>query len=210
MSNSTPARARPAVPGPSPLATAGGGASGGNLVTRPRWSPYAVGAGIGVLSWITFLTMNKALGVSTTMVGVAGVLESAVAPEHVRANAYLAKHVVQAPPFDWQAALVVMLAVGALLAARLTRQRFVEHVPPTWERRFGSSRGKRWAGAFVGGVLVLFGARLAGGCTSGHAVSGGLQLALSSWTFLIAMFASGIVAALAVYGPETRLEEVRS
>ncbi len=42
------------------------------LLKQPRWSPYWVGAGIGILSWITFLFMDKALGVSTTMVRLAG------------------------------------------------------------------------------------------------------------------------------------------
>jgi uncharacterized protein len=46
---------------------------------------------------------------------------------------------------------------------------------------------------------MLFGARLAGGCTSGHGISGGLQLALSSWVFMISLFSSGIIIALILY-----------
>ena len=53
-------------------------------------------------------------------------------------------------------------------------------------------------------VILIFGARMADGCTSGHAISGGLQLALSSWTFILAMFASGIATALLLYGKEGR------
>lgn len=170
-----------------------------NPLTLPRWSPYAVGAGIGVLSWATFLFMDKALGTSTTMVGVAGAAEYVVAPEHVRQNAYLAKHVIEAPVVDWQFALVVFLAIGAFVAARLSRQRFVERVPRVWAARFGEGRARRYAGAFVGGAVLLFGARLAGGCTSGHGISGGLQLALSSWTFFLSMFASGAIAAFLLY-----------
>lgn len=165
-----------------------------------RWSPYVVGAALGVLSWITFLFMGKALGVSTTMVRAVGALEGVVAEQHVRDNAYLAKYLVGKPAFEWQAALVVMLAVGAFLAAKLARDKRVEQVPAIWRRRFGPSRLKRYAGAFAGGALLLFGARFAGGCTSGHAISGGLQLALSSWTFLGALFASGIVTAALMYG----------
>jgi uncharacterized membrane protein YedE/YeeE len=170
-----------------------------NPLTLPRWSPYAVGAGIGVLSWATFLFMDKALGTSTSMVNMAGLIEYPIAPDHVRENAYLAKHVIASPAIDWQMALVVFLVIGSLLAARLSRQRFVEHVPRVWAQRFGENRIKRYAFAFVGGAVLLFGARLAGGCTSGHGISGGLQLALSSWTFFVAMFASGVGAAFLLY-----------
>ena len=52
----------------------------------------------------------------------------------------------------------------------------------------------------VGGILVGFGARLADGCTSGHALSGGLQLAVSSWLFLTAMMLSGVIMARLIFG----------
>ena len=171
---------------------------------RPRWSPYVVGALIGVLSWATFYFMDKALGTSTTMVNAAGVLEGLVSEDQVRSNEYLAKHVVGSPAVDWQAALVLMLGVGAFVAARLGGSRFKESVPALWASRFGPSKAKRYAAAFIGGAILLFGARLAGGCTSGHGISGGLQLALSSWTFLIAMFAAGIGTAFALFGKEGR------
>ena len=58
----------------------------------------------------------------------------------------------------------------------------------------------RYAMAFVGGVILMFGARLAGGCTSGHGISGSLQLAISGWTFFIAVFVAGIVTAFSLYG----------
>jgi len=170
-----------------------------NLLRTPRWSPYLVGAAIGVLSWITFLFMGKALGVSTTFVRAAGVVEGVPFPGHVRENPYYAKYLVGSPAIDWQFALVLMLAVGAFLAARLAGERRRVQVPPLWAERFGPSVRKRYAMAFLGGAILLFGARLAGGCTSGHAVSGGLQLAVSSWMFLLAMFTSGVVAALLMY-----------
>lgn len=170
-----------------------------DLLRRPRWSPYAVGAGIGVLSWITFLLMDKALGVSTTMVRWSGMLTGAVSESAVRENAYFAKYLVGKPAVEWQMALVVALFVGAMLAARLGGVRRAENVPRLWAERFGPSTAKRWAVAFVGGFVLLFGARLAGGCTSGHGISGGLQLALSSWTFFLTMFGAGIATAMALF-----------
>ena len=179
-----------------------------NPLTMPRWSPYIVGTGIGVLSWITFLWMGKALGTSTTMVRVAAAIEGIFSQDHVYNTEYLAKYAGTAdapkPIVEWQFALVVLMAVGAFVAAKLARSKFSEHVPALWEWRFGPSKLFRYAAAFVGGIILLFGARLAGGCTSGHGISGGLQLAVSSWTFFIAMFAAGVVTAFILYSPEGR------
>lgn len=179
-----------------------------SILRRPRWSPYLVGAGIGVLSWITFAVMGQALGTSTSFPRVAGALESLVAGDHVAANSYYQKLLgteeAPKPLFDWQLMLVVALFFGALIAARLGGEKFRETVPALWKWRFGESKRLRYGMAFAGGVLLLFGARLADGCTSGHAISGGLQLAVSSWVFTATMFATGIVTALALFGKEGR------
>ncbi|MDQ7055386.1 MAG: YeeE/YedE thiosulfate transporter family protein [Persephonella sp.] len=47
--------------------------------------------------------------------------------------------------------------------------------------------------AFLGGFLLIFGARMAGGCTSGLMFSGGMQLAVSSLLFCIFAFAGGLI-----------------
>jgi uncharacterized protein len=178
------------------------------LFARHRWNPYVVGAMIGVLSWVTFWGMGKALGVSTTMVRASGALAGAVVPGHVQSNAYYGKYFN--PPkktmFDWQFALVIGLVGGALIGSRLIGKgpREVERVPALWSARFGPSRAKRYTAAFIGGAVLLYGARLAGGCTSGHGISGGLQLAVSSWVFFIAMFAAGVATAFALFGMKGR------
>jgi len=175
-----------------------------NVVKRYPWSPYVIGAGLGVLSWITFGLMGKALGVSTTFVRVAGLIESLFARAHVEANGYYAKYLVKEPGIDWQMMLVVGLFFGALVSSVLSRSRIKETVPELWASRFGASKRGRYLGAFVGGALVLIGARLAGGCTSGHGLSGGMQYAVSSWLFFITMFATGVGAAHLIYGKEGR------
>jgi len=163
----------------------------------PAWSPYVVGALIGVLSWFTFVSANKAIGVSTTFVRAAGFVEQAVAPEHVQANAYFMSKGVKV---DWQMMLVVGIVLGTFASAWLSKSLRVERVPELWKARFGDSIPLRYAMAFLGGIVLIFGARLAGGCTSGHGISGALQLALSGWTFFIAVFAAGIATAFALYG----------
>lgn len=175
-----------------------------SILKQSRWSPYGVGIGIGMLSWVTFAFMGKALGASTTLVRAVAAIEGTIAPSHVYANAYFHKYIGTAseplPIFEWQFALVVMMIFGALLSSRLSGDRIHEDVPKLWKWRFGSSKGLRYMGAFCGGVILLFGARLAGGCTSGHGISGGLQLAVSSWTFFLCMFGAGVVTAFILYG----------
>ena len=168
-------------------------------LTLKAWSPYAVGAGIGMLSWFAFLTADTPIGTSTTFVRAVAAAEKAVVPEHVARNPYFAK---TGPRLDWQALLVAGLFLGAWISARLSGNRLQERVPALWESRFGPSAGRRYAAAFLGGMLVLFGARLADGCTSGHGISGSLQLAVSSWTFFVALFAAGVATAFALFGGE--------
>jgi uncharacterized protein len=173
---------------------------------RTHWSPYLVGALLGVLSWITFATMHKALGVSTTPVRIVAGVERAVAPDAAADNAYVTKYAGTVdepkPIIEWQFALVAMLAPGALIGAKFfgNEQRDPEYVPDLWAKRFGPSRSVRYAGAFLGGAILLYGARMAGGCTSGHGLSGGMQLSISGWIFMAAFFAAGAPAAILLYG----------
>ncbi len=164
-----------------------------------RWSPYAVGGLIGVLSWFAFLTVDRPIGVSTAIARTAGMLASAVARDHVARNAYFTKF---RPGIDWEWMLVAGLALGAWISSRLSGDKAAEAVEPLWRRRFGPSRWKRYAAAFLGGAILMFGARLAGGCTSGHGISGSLQLAVSGWLFFAAVFASGMVSAAVLFGKE--------
>jgi hypothetical protein len=85
--------------------------------------------------------------------------------------------------------------------AAMATARFTTRVVPTeWNKQFGSNPGNRLVWSFVGGFLLLFGARFGGGCTSGHMISGVSQLAVSSLVFSSALFASAIVTARWMYG----------
>src|SRR5688572_7907526 len=162
-------------------------------VSRRSWNPYFVGAGIGILSWVVFAGVDKPLGVSTSLSAAAGACAIPfVGPDAVAGNPYWAKH---ARKWDYGMLFIVGTFFGALVSSLVGRRFSPEVVPAVWRERFGPSRTKRLVAAFWGGVLVLYGARLAGGCTSGHGISGSLQLALSSWTFFLIMFAAGAVTA---------------
>ncbi len=166
-------------------------------VSSGRWNPYLVGTGIGVLSMAVFSLADKPLGISTALSQASGACAATfMGWEKVGANAYWTKHV---PQWDYGMWFLVGTFLGAMVAAILGKGFRVEAVPSVWRERFGPSVLKRMAGAVIGGVLVMYGARLAGGCTSGHGISGSLQLAVGSWTFFLVMFAAGAATALAIF-----------
>jgi uncharacterized membrane protein YedE/YeeE len=100
--------------------------------------------------------------------------------------------------------LLVGVFLGALLSSWLSGDRSRSELPPLWHWRFGASRTKRFAAAFVGGAVMVFGARIAGGCTSGHGISGTLQLAVQSWLFITLAFGAAIATAFLIFGAKGR------
>jgi uncharacterized protein len=103
----------------------------------------------------------------------------------------------------WEPLVVVGVLFGSLFSALFVSRRFNAFrsvVPPSWRNRFGPSRAKRAAACFAGSFLVLFGARMAGGCTSGHTLSGGVQLSVSAWLFTAALLGGMVLTARLVYG----------
>ncbi|MBN1246836.1 MAG: YeeE/YedE family protein [Anaerolineae bacterium] len=165
-------------------------------LTVTRWSPYAVGIGIGVLSWFTFLISNNALGCSTTFARTAGMIEKAFRGERVLRRPYYQK---VKPTVDWQWMLVLGIVVGAFIASQLSGTFELRWIPQRWAAAFGAGAGSRLIVALVGGVLIGFGARWAGGCTSGHGISGTMQLAISSWVAAICFFIGGIAMAHLIF-----------
>lgn len=162
----------------------------------PAWSPYVVGAGIGVLSWLTFYFSDKPIGASSFYAHIAGFLGKLIAPRHTKSLAYFK---AKPPRVSWGFVFVVATIVGGAIAA-LTGGEFAnEWLPPIWEARFGDSIGLRAAIGFGGGLLMAFGARLAGGCTSGHGISGTLQLNPASWIAVICLFIGGIAVAIPLF-----------
>jgi uncharacterized protein len=171
--------------------------------TDGGWSPYLAGALVGLLAIASVYATTKwlgktnYLGASTTFVRAAGLLEREVAPERVQANEYFTKEKIR---IDWQFMLVAGIFLGALIASVADRSFKPESVPPIWKERFGPSIGKRAAGAILGGIVAMVGARMANGCPSGHGLSGMMQLSVSGFAALGMFFIVGILVAALVYG----------
>ncbi len=162
----------------------------------------------------------KPIGVSTQFVILDGILWNAVDPSvvaesadaksgYASPNAYLnksggkyAKSV--ANPLNYSFVFVIAMVLGAALSAILRGgvPKGERHMPAVWRANFGDSVLKRYAAAFLAGFIVLYGARLAGGCTSGHMMSGMMQTAVSGYIFAAGAFLAGIPVALYLFRKE--------
>jgi hypothetical protein len=164
---------------------------------EPAWSPYLVGALIGVLTLLTLSISKKPVGASSAYASVAGMIGRVVAPRHIESLKYYEEH---PPAIDWTAVFVLGAIGGAFLAAWSGGEITGTYLQPMWTARFGGdSVLLRTLTALGGGALMAYGARMAGGCTSGHGISGTLQMAVGSWIAVICFFIGGIMLAIPLY-----------
>lgn len=162
----------------------------------PAWSPYFVGVGIGVLSWLTFYFSDSPIGASSFYAQMSGFIGKLFAKRHTNSLTYFKAN---PPSVNWEFGFVIAIIAGGAIGA-LTGGEFTnEWLPPMWVARFGDSIALRAVVALGGGILMAFGARLAGGCTSGHGISGTLQLNLASWIAVICFFIGGIAVAMLLF-----------
>lgn len=171
-------------------------------LSNKSWSPYLVGAGIGLLSWFTFASVNQPIGVTSAFEEASALALKAASPAIEQTNPYFAKKAAEGKPPDigWEWMLVGGIFIGAFASSQFSGDRDPVVVPKLWEQRFGPSAIVRLSVAFFAGALMMFGARLAQGCTSGHGISGTLQLAASSWLFIIVAFGVATITTFMLFG----------
>ena len=172
-----------------------------------------------LLGFVFFLAvlLVKPIGVSTQFVILDGIVADAVTPDFITqtdegytsTNAYMAKSGGKyaknaANPLNYSFVFVLAMMAGAFLSvmARGGLERSERSMPAIWRANFGDSPAKRYAMAFAGGFIVLYGARLAGGCTSGHMMSGMMQTSLSGYIFAAGAFATAIPVSLLMFKKE--------
>jgi hypothetical protein len=152
------------------------------------WNPYLGGVLLGLVLFASFFVAGHGLGASGGVNRIVVAVEDIVAPEHVDRVPYLAQMAGgDRDPLQhwivWEVAGILLGGfVSGLLRGRVRLQTY--HGPQI-------RAGTRWAYAFLGGLLMGYGARLARGCTSGQALSGGAVLSVGSWAFMLAVFAGG-------------------
>ena len=164
---------------------------------KELWSPYAAGILLGIVGVLAVWLSNNLLGASGAFETVAGMIGKALAPKLFN-NLYF--NFIMPPGLTWGIVLFLgTIAGGALgaLSSKTWKIRFSGD--KRWQTIFGPQTWKRWLLGFAGAIILEYGAGIAGGCTSGLAISGGMLLAPSAFLFMAGMFISGILVAILVF-----------
>ncbi len=168
---------------------------------KETWSPYAAGALLGVTGILAVALAHTLLGASGAFENLAGLIGKALAPKAFD-NMYF--NFIMPPGITWGVILLVGIFFGGMVGAATSRtlkwgKRDAALDDAQWKRIFGPQPWKRWVLGFFGAIVLEYGAGIAGGCTSGLLISGGMLLVPAAYLFMVGMFASGIVFALLVY-----------
>ncbi len=160
---------------------------------KPYSNPYLVGVGLGLVLLSTFLIMGRGLGASGAVSTVVAVGVSKAAPEHASQNNFYKEYLGDGttnPLKDWLVFEVLGVIAGGFISGSLAHR-----IKRTTEKGPNVSVRTRLIYAFSGGTIMGIGAKLARGCTSGLALTGGSLLSLGGWAFMLAVFGGGYAAA---------------
>lgn len=158
------------------------------LFDRPKrdyWHPYLGGLLLGIVLFMSFFLTGNGLGASGGLNRIVVYVEDKIVPEHIDRVPYLLKMAGgdKNPLDDWIIPMVFGTITGGFISGwRNGRLQIETNKGPQ------ISTHKRWAMAFLGGAIMAYGARMARGCTSGQALSGGAVLSVGSWGFMFAVF----------------------
>jgi hypothetical protein len=150
------------------------------------WNPYLVGTLLGLVLLATYVVTGRGLGATGAFSSVAAGIAGAFSPEHVTANAVHARYWNDGAPFaSW-----TLFLLGGAFAGALVSGLAGHRVQWSVERGPRIADGTRLALAFAGGFIAAYGAKIAKGCTSGQALTGGSILNVGSLVFMLAVFAA--------------------
>jgi len=152
---------------------------------RPYINPYLAGILLGVVLFMAFFLTGSGLGASGGLNRLLVFVQDIISPDHINRVPYLiALAGGDKNPLDsWIVFLTVGTIIGGFLSGLFGRRVKAETIKGPH-----ISVRTRWFMAFLGGLLMGYGARFARGCTSGQALSGGAVLSVGSWAFMFAVF----------------------
>jgi uncharacterized protein len=153
---------------------------------EPYWNPYVAGIGLGVVLLLAYIIAGRGLGASGAFTSLVAAGVNVVAPSHAQSSVFYKEYLPAGrnPLKEWLVFEILGVLCGGWISGRLAgRIRF------TVEKSQSISTTGRFALAFSGGILLGAGSKLARGCTSGQALSGGALLSTGSWVFMLAVFA---------------------
>ncbi len=170
-----------------------------NWLRQPEWSPYAAGVALGLLGIVAFFFTDRIFSSSGAFENIAGALLKLAAPA-MADNMYW-NFVMPASFVTFGVVMLGGIFIGSLISGIISKSfKWRTVSDKQWVRVFGPAVWKRWLALFIGGIILEYGAGIAGGCTSGLAISGGVQLAPAAFLFMAGMFAAGIPTAMILYG----------
>ncbi len=172
-----------------------------NQIRKETWSPYVAGILLGIVGILAVVLSNSLLGASGAFENIAGMIGKAIAPKEFDSMYF---NFVMPAGITWGVILLVGIFFGGMIGAATSHTLKWGKKDSTisdiqWKSIFGPQTWKRWVLGFVGAIVLEYAAGIAGGCTSGLAISGGMLLVPAAFLFIAGMFASGIVTALIVY-----------
>jgi uncharacterized membrane protein YedE/YeeE len=161
-------------------------------VTRRDWNPYAAGVFLGLVLLASYVLMGFGLGASSAATRLAVAAADVIAPRTIESNAYFSQYFENGSPLgDWMIFETLGVLLGGILGAYSAGRIRLGHV----EKGENVDRKKRLWLALLGGIVMGVAARLARGCTSGQALTGGSVYAVGSWIFMLCVFTGGYLAA---------------
>lgn len=172
-----------------------------NYIRKDEWSPYVAGVLLGLVGIAAVWASDSLLGASGAFENIAGMIGKWIAPAAFD-NMYF--NFIMPPGITYGVMLVVGLFFGGMAGAATSGtlkwgKKDAANSNEQWKRIFGASVWKRWGLAFVGAIILEYAAGIAGGCTSGLAISGGMLLAPAAFVFIAGMFVGGIPTAMLIY-----------
>lgn len=160
---------------------------------KKYWNPYIAGIGLGLTLLAAFVIMGRGLGASGGFTSFVSFIVNTISPSHTESNsmynAYL-QNSLGHPLADWIVVEIIGVAIGGFLSGLFSKRIIL-----------GIDRGERITSklrlflAFIGGTMMGFAAKIARGCTSGQALTGGALLNLGSWIFMLSIFAGAYAVA---------------
>jgi uncharacterized membrane protein YedE/YeeE len=153
---------------------------------QPYWNPYVAGFGLGLVLLASFVIMGRGLGASGAFSSLVVTGVDAIAPAHAHANSFYAEYLgdgTKSPLMDWLVFEVLGVLVGGFISGILAGR-----VRKGIDKGPHISTTGRLMYAFGGGAIMGIGAKLARGCTSGQALTGGALLNVGSWAFMMCVF----------------------
>ncbi|MFA5454483.1 MAG: YeeE/YedE thiosulfate transporter family protein [Sulfurimonas sp.] len=156
----------------------------------PKQIPWWIGGiAMTLLFYFTFSVWgaNRLIGASTGMSYIANLLFD------LNVSDYKYAAIIEKGG-AWEAVMLIGVFFGGLFMSLFVTKTFhISYIPTLWKERKNKSIKSRMFWSFIAGFLLVFGARLAGGCNAGHILSGGSQTSVSGVIFAIVALGTGMI-----------------